>query len=200
MVGFSAAVLVGGMSRRMGQDKALIEIDGVGLARRAVGVLHAAGASQVKTVGGMDRSIGVEHVADRYPGEGPLGGLITALNDLSSQGTSRDLVVAVVACDLPQLSPRSIRTLMTSLGEYDAALARTDRVEPLCAVWRSERVLGTLEAAFSSGERAIRRVLTELHIVEVPVDGGELVNLNTPDDVQGLRRATPSGARDTPAN
>jgi hypothetical protein len=173
----------------MGVDKALVEVGGAGLAQRAVEVLREAGARRVVTVGGSDRGVGVGHVHDRYPGEGPLGGLITALGEFQSDGVVQTEVV-VVACDLPLLSAGTIRLLVTALADNDAAIARTDRIEPLCAVWRPEQVLAILQASFASGERAIRRALTGLRTIEVTVDGAELVNLNTPEDVRRVRQGS----------
>lgn len=197
--GFAAAVLVGGASSRMGTDKALVEVDGVTLARRAVDLLRSAGAREVVTVGGSDRGAGVEHVDDRYPGEGPLGGLITALATFGVP-PAVDTAVVVIACDLPLLSPGTVSHLLAALEDNDAAIARTDRLEPLCAVWRPERVLPRLERSFASGERAIRRSLTGLRTVEVVVGEAELVNLNTPDELEVLRRERLGGAGGRPAN
>ncbi len=76
------AVLCGGASRRMGRDKALIEVDGVAMARRVADALRAGGCSRVLAIGGEAEALaalGLEPVADRWPGEGPLGGLATAL-------------------------------------------------------------------------------------------------------------------------
>ncbi len=76
--------VLAGASRRMGPgiDKALVEVGGVAMARRVADALRAGGAEPVVAVGG-DRSalgrIGLDGVDDRHPGEGPLGGVCTAL-------------------------------------------------------------------------------------------------------------------------
>lgn len=75
-------VLAGGASRRMGADKALIEINGMAMAARATLALQSAGLDEVIVVGGdADRlsDLGLTVVPDLYPGRGPLGGIITAL-------------------------------------------------------------------------------------------------------------------------
>ena len=83
LAAFDGAVLAGGASPRMGRDKALIEIDGVAMVTIAVEALRAAGAADVWVVGG-DRgaieALGHRWVPDLHPGEGPLGGVITAKN------------------------------------------------------------------------------------------------------------------------
>ena len=96
---FTGAVLTGGRSTRMGTDKAFVEVDGRPMAGRVAAALRAAGAAEVLAVGGdLDRlpSLGFDRaVPDRHPGEGPLGGLLTAL-----AAAGHDVVV-VLACDVP---------------------------------------------------------------------------------------------------
>ena len=63
--------------------------------------LEQAGASRVAAIGGDTerlRSIGVDARPDRQPGQGPLGGIVTALEELDA-----DLLV-VAACDLVSLT------------------------------------------------------------------------------------------------
>ena len=89
------AVLVGGSSRRMGEPKALIRVDGSAMVDRLGAVLRAAGCSRVVAVGPTQLAGQLEHVDDLYPGDGPLGGVLTAL---SASGSTP--LVCVVACDL----------------------------------------------------------------------------------------------------
>lgn len=175
---YSAAVLVGGASRRMGRDKAVVEVDGHPMALRVIDALGRAGVRSVVTIGGSDRGFGVTHLEDQYPGEGPLGGLLTALQHAPTE------LVFVVACDMPWVTRDVFRSLMQQLGDSDVALAYTDRLEPLCALWRAPVCLGALERAFSGGERAVHRALSGLGVVEVAVDASALRNVNTPGDLE----------------
>ena len=91
------AVLCGGSSRRMGTDKALLEIDGVPLAERVAGVLEAAGCAPVVFVGGEPlgaRATGRPFVPDRSPGAGPVGGVITRAARGGGRGDGRGVVPA----------------------------------------------------------------------------------------------------------
>lgn len=174
------AVLCGGASRRMGADKATIPVAGVAMARRVADTLIAAGCSPVVAIGGdaveLSR-LGLEYVPDEFPGEGPLGGVLTALAIGSP--------VVVVACDLPNLRPETLTGLTEALGDHDAAVARSDRAEPLCAVW-SNGAASTLRARFQAGERAMQRVITGLDIAWVTVPATDLANINTPIDLANL--------------
>jgi len=107
----AGAVLTGGTSRRMGRDKATLEIDGVAMARRVADALIAAGCAPVVAVGGDATrlgAIGIPVVDDDWPGEGPLGGIITALRH------SERAAVVVAACDLPWLDAPTIERLVAT--------------------------------------------------------------------------------------
>jgi molybdenum cofactor guanylyltransferase len=80
------AVLTGGASKRMGQEKALVEVDGLPLARRVTNALLAGGVEKVVLVGGHEgvaAELWLEGVVDRWSAIGPLGGIATALLDVA---------------------------------------------------------------------------------------------------------------------
>ena len=166
----AGAVLCGGASRRMGRDKALLELGGVALAARVARAMTAAGADPVVAVGGDADALGrwqLAVVADDHPGEGPLGGVLTALHALREHP-----IVAILACDLAEPHPATIRAVVHALRvDTDADVAvpvHLGRRHFHHAVWR-QRALPTIEQAFRSGERAPRRVSDELRVVEVVV-------------------------------
>ncbi len=164
----------------MGADKSTILVDGVPMARHVADVLVAAGCSPVVTIGG-DRAalhrLGLDHVDDEFPGEGPLGGVLTAL--------SLGAPAVVVACDLPRLGAAAVTSLIAGLGQHDAAMARSDRQEPLCAIW-SQRAVAPLRAQFLAGERAMHRAIADLDIAWIAVPVADLRNVNTPGDLGNL--------------
>lgn len=177
----AAAILCGGGSRRMGRTKALIEVDGVPMARRVADALRAAGCADVVLVGGdADElgSLGVPIVADLFPGEGPVGGVVTAMRHF--QG--RDVVV--VPCDVPYLDPATVEQLCSASDASDdeVIVARTDRIEPMCALWRAEALSAT-ETAFGHGTRALHAVLDILSTRAVDVSASALRNVNVPGDL-----------------
>ena len=181
---FSGAVLTGGASRRMGRDKALVEVGGRPLAVGVAEVLLDAGADEVFTVGGdLDalRALGLQALADDHPGEGPLGGLLTALRRASNA------MVAVLACDLPALEPQVIRRVVAALDADTHAVCavpvRDGRLEPLHGAWRRSG-RPQLQAAFDQGERAMHRAVAPLAVVEVlGIDPAVLADANSPADL-----------------
>jgi molybdopterin-guanine dinucleotide biosynthesis protein A len=166
----------------MGQNKALLEVGGMAMARRISMVVGAAGCHPVVAVGGepaQSDQLGLAWVADEHPGEGPLGGVITAL-----QWNPGDAVL-VVACDLPLLTEGVVGELLAMARQHPAAdvvIARAGRPQPLCAVWRPA-ALPALVAAFESGERAMHRMVERLEAQYVDVAELALTNVNEPGDV-----------------
>jgi molybdopterin-guanine dinucleotide biosynthesis protein A len=203
------AVLAGGASRRMGVDKASLDVGGRTLAEIAVQALLGAGADPVLVVGdppGSGRRVvaGATVVPDRFPGEGPLGGIVTALDaavavalaptrragphDEHGEHREHDLVVVVVACDMPAFDTASAAALARALGASPGAAAAAavldGRPQPLTAAWRPAVALPVLSEAFAAGERAPRRVLPRLDVVEVEgLDPWALHDVDRPEDL-----------------
>jgi molybdopterin-guanine dinucleotide biosynthesis protein A len=186
---FTGAVLTGGRSRRMGIDKAFLEVHGRPMAARAASALRQAGAVEVAAVGGAgDRllELGFDRfLPDDEHAAGPLGGLLTALRAARDAEASAGAgVVVVLACDLPDVSVAGVDEVVQALGEHAAAIPFTDRLEPLHAAWRAEACLAHLSAAFAAGERAVHRAVEGLDVVRVALtDPGVVRNVNQPSDL-----------------
>ena len=170
----------------MGTDKALLEVDGQPMAARAADVLVDAGAREVFCVGG-DRErlarLGLDVRPDRHPGEGPLGGLVTAFAE-----TEQPVVVAL-ACDLLRPASASVAAVLTALqGDpaVDGAVPILEgRRQWLHAAYR-RRSVDPLTRAFSAGERSIERASADLVLVEVSdVDPETLRDADMPNDLDG---------------
>ena len=168
----------------MGRTKALIDVDGLPMARRVETALRSGGCSDVVLIGGDPDELavlGLPIVGDRHPGEGPVGGLLTAMNHF----TGRD--VMVVACDIPYLTATAVDRVRAAFaqGSADVAVARTDRVEPMCAVWRST-ALTEIQASFDNGTRSMHRILDGLLVEFVTLDGDVVRTVNRPADLPSI--------------
>lgn len=170
----------------MGRTKALIEIEGVAMGVRVAQALRDAGCARVVAYGGDPdemAALGLAVWPDRYPGTGPLGGVLGLLEALADEPAGAAVVVA--ACDLPSLHGEVLLGLVDALRAdpaADVAVARTARIEPACAVWRIS-VAGRLRAMFERGERALHVAIDGLETVQVDVDPAALRNINTPDEL-----------------
>lgn len=180
MSAFSGAVLTGGRSRRMGTDKALLGVGGRPLVTRGGDALRSAGAAEVLAVGGDQAALsrlGFRTVPDLRPGQGPLGGLVTALD------AARHDPVVVLACDLPRIAAAAVTALLDAIeagdapgangglpGGPDAVVALAGgRRQVLLGAYR-RRCLPTLRAAFERGVRSVHQALEELDVSDVPLD------------------------------
>lgn len=118
----SAGVLAGGLSRRMGQDKALLSLRAGGPPMAAM-VLDRVSeiADDVFLVSderpGYER-LGAPLIPDRYPGSGVLGGIATALQ------VARHEHCLVVACDMPFLSRPLLRWMAGQERGFDVLVPR----------------------------------------------------------------------------
>lgn len=177
---FSVAILIGGDSSRMGSDKATYEVDGSPMAVRVAQAAQSAGASEILLVGGTQarakKLIGTWK-KDAFPGEGPLGGVITAL-----KAATHDSVV-VLSCDMPFITDAVISSLVKGLGDAQASVGRTDRLNWLCAAWSKEECLSTLQSVWKRNERAVHRAAVLLDVAEVPVPAVAVRNINSPSDL-----------------
>jgi molybdopterin-guanine dinucleotide biosynthesis protein A len=185
----AGAILAGGASRRMGRTKALVDVDGVPMALRVASALTSGGCRDIAIVGGSMSelaALGLPVVADEAPGEGPLGGVLTALRHFTEASH-----VLVSACDLALLDAATVRKLLEAAQAHPgstATVAYTDRIEPALVVW-ARASLGDLAELFAEGERAVHRVLDQLDTQSVQVKARALTNVNRPLDVPGSSEA-----------
>lgn len=164
--GLDVVVLAGGSSRRMGSDKAVLEVDGV----RLVDVVASAmaGIADRVVVASGRRSLGCgDEVADPDGWTGPLGGIVAAL-----RATAGDHL-GVVPVDAPGTDPRLLRRLATLCADHGraAAVATSDgHLQALHAVV-TRRAAAAVEARVAAGERSPRQLWAWLDALVVDVDG-----------------------------
>lgn len=187
-------ILCGGESRRMGQSKAWLELEGEPLLSRVYRRV-AAVAGRVVVVSAPGQSLpelppAANLAIDDVPGSGPLGGLATGHAALAqTQG-----YVFVCGCDYPFLTGPLLRQLLEAGAGEEAITFTGDRLQPLCA-WYRASALGEAGKLFSQGERRLTRFLETLCVARV--DGSTLdayapgvstMNVNSPDDYARARR------------
>ncbi len=193
VIAVAGAILVGGKSLRFGSNKALFLINGIAMGRKIADTVRSSGIEDVIVVGGSSDIadlIGCSFVADLYPDEGPLGGLITAMRAVTAE------ILCVLPCDVPLLTSARIQQLLTALTDfkiYDASVLTSDREHWLCSSWRVSRCLPTLEERFTDGERAIHRAVNSLVIQRVSATDSEMINVNTLQDARDIGLGTEIG-------
>jgi len=193
----SGILLAGGSSSRMGVDKAGLAFEGETLARRVADRLQEACGEVIVASGDGRRleRLGLPQVADVVAGAGPLAGLV------AGREVARTELVAVVAVDMPFVSPAVLRLLAERRDGQDAVVPRSDSgLEPLHAVY-ARAAAGRLRAALASGERSVKRALVGMDVLVIEPDewraadpsGRFAWNVNRPEDLAQLPPAAPGG-------
>jgi molybdopterin-guanine dinucleotide biosynthesis protein A len=191
------AVLAGGLSRRLGRDKATVAFGERTLLERAISVLSAVFSRTVVSVGANTTvTTGAPVLRDRRPDSGPVGALETIL--LSEEGRP----VFMLACDLPFVEETVIRRILDAgSGRPAGGAARawiahaSGRDQPLCGLYTSECV-GAVQSNLDSGRLSFRDVLVQIAVERVEVgDLGVdvLLNVNSPADLARARRRLYAG-------
>ena len=196
-------VLAGGGSRRFGRDKALVEIDGEPMLARMIELLRGVPMA-VKMIAGRGKyeGFGAKMLEDRWPGEGPLGGIITALQD-SARCAAPCKWNLIVSCDMPFLTREWLTFLCERAAQSEAQviLAHSEHgPEPLCACWRTEAA----EPLLRGFERGVRKVTEGISLLRAEVlderdwkrfdsEGRLFWNMNTQADYEEARRVFETG-------
>ncbi|MBC7242935.1 MAG: molybdenum cofactor guanylyltransferase [Anaerolineae bacterium] len=197
------AVLAGGQSRRMGADKAFLELGGRPLIQWTLGALAGIGQELIIIANDLQRyaGLGARVEPDIIPGYGALGGIYTAL---ARAGGAR---VLVVACDMPFLSRPLLRYLIGLSSQFDAVVPRLpDGVEPLHAVY-SRACLEPIRRALARGDRRIISFFDDICVryvepEEIAVFDPQFrsfMNINTSQDLQAIRELLQPPAEPWPA-
>jgi molybdopterin-guanine dinucleotide biosynthesis protein A len=193
--GFTIIIQAGGESRRMGQDKGLVEFLGQPLIARVMSRVALLAAEVMVTTNDQQsyRFLGVALVADLLPGCGALGGLYTALSAASYP------IVGVVACDMPFVSSAMLSAQCNLLLDSGADLVipqTANGLEPFHAVYRRATCLPAVKAALDAGKQRVDSwfsqvklvYFTQVEIRRYDPHGRAFFNVNTLDDLHTAER------------
>lgn len=190
---FSAFILAGGRSTRMGTDKAFVLLEGRTLLIRALDVARSL-TSEVSVVGDPAKFASFASVVDDlFPGCGPLAGIHAALR---SSETDLNLILAV---DMPFVTPALLGYMLGRAKDADHSMVTvpltTRGWQPLCAIYHrdfasiAERALRArhykVDALFAE---AGVQIISELELQSVGFAPDLFSNLNTPADLANAAR------------
>ncbi len=159
----AAVILAGGMSRRMGQDKAALPFGEQTMLAHLVHLYQPyfdVTAVSLNTPGRFDTA-GAMEVVDRHPGDGPLAGLEAAFLDTGAD------VIFLTGTDLPLGDPKLAQHLLKSLDGHDVCLIRSHQgLEPLFAVYAAS-CLPVVQQALAQGRRSMFHMLQQVDTREL---------------------------------
>ena len=189
-VNLTGIVLAGGLSSRLGHDKAQVRLANAeepDFLARAAGML-AACCQRVIIVGRAHPDY--EHCPDDIPGRGPAGGIATALKVSES-------ACLVLSCDLPFMerevlerliacrAERPVGTLATSYRQKD-----TGHVESLVAIYEKE-ALPCFQSRIHEGRLKTSQAvpLSQQHFLDYTAEEAlPFFNINYPADLLVARK------------
>jgi len=182
-------VLAGGYSRRMGREKALLEIDGRTQLERAVETLQRLGlptyVSAREDQRDVRRNSPVPVLYDPIEAGGPMAGISRAFEERP------DSAWLVMAVDLPAVSAPTVRELCSARDGKAVALAFTASdggVEPVCTIFEPA-ARSAIEAAVEAGRLSVRDLLRELRCkAVVPTQRGAQELATNLNDTEAYRR------------
>ena len=184
----AGVVLAGGKSSRLGQDKAEIRFRGVNLLDRAVALLREL-VGEVWIVGRCPAGWTGPCLHDEIPGQGPMGGILTALRAIGRP-------ILVLSCDLPLLGPETVTQLLQARQQqlsHEAMTTflqqETGFIEALVAVYEPQAE-PLLHQAQTQGVYKLSRAIpfeNRLHIPYSQIDALPFFNVNYPADLALLQ-------------
>jgi molybdopterin-guanine dinucleotide biosynthesis protein A len=191
----SGVILTGGLSTRLGRDKASEVLLGRSLLQRVIDrldglvdeyvIVTAAG----QALPGVEAMAPVSSVQDAYERVGPLGGIYSGLSAM------RGARAVTVACDMPLLQPALLSELLRLAPGHDAVVPVNEGglPEPLCAVY-AKTCLPAIKQRIDAGAFKVTAFFESVDVLYVEPaawrrfdpDGLSFLNVNCEQD---LRRA-----------
>ena len=186
----TGVILAGGKSRRMGTDKAQLELSGQSLFERSLQLLQ--GFFETIIIAGDRPDLarpGVPAIADLYPGSA-LGGLHTGLKTATTDW------ICVAPCDMPYPDAQIVTALLQNRAGVEAVVPRTaSGYEPVFALYH-KNCLPQMEAMLQQNQFRIydfyqRIAIRYLEPPNLP-DGWQrsLLNINTPEQLAQIKKET----------
>jgi len=169
------AILAGGKSTRMGQDKALLSIDHDTMLLRTQQLLAKCSLDEVV----INRNDGnPSHISDLIPDKGPLSGIHSVLSAYS------ECHVLFVPVDLPLLEPDILQTLIEAGQQAQSNACYAEQVLPLYLHYHAQHLSHlniTFEHAVGKRDVSIRGFMKAFTCLQItPSNQQALFNANTP--------------------
>ena len=176
----TAIILSGGQSKRMGQDKGLLPVEGVPLIGKIAGQLQ--GNFDEVLVSGDPATYKfpkARTVPDIEIDRGPLMGLLSTLR------ASKSELNWVTTCDMPEPNLTFVRKMIRTIGDYDAIVPVDAEgwKQPLIGLYR-KGVADAIEKQLAADQWAIRDLISTIRVEYIPLTSGWYRNLNTREDYQ----------------
>ncbi len=180
----SAIILAGGKSRRMGKDKALMEVNGNTMLERAIALCETITSEIIISSNQSSHSgFGYPVVPDEYQKCGPMGGIAACLK------ASKTVWNLVLSVDSAFVEPEFVLYLISEADDFDAVVPYSEKgKEPLIALY-NKTALPHIEDNLKAGKFKMNDLLTSINTKLVDAQGWVekypklFYNLNRPEDL-----------------
>lgn len=179
----SGIVLAGGASRRMGQNKAELVLNGKTLLQHQVDKLRALGIEDIMLSGTRRPALsGTRAIPDEFPGKGPLAGLHACLK------AARNPACLVLSVDVPLVPASALSHLRGAHREGVTVLCHGGREEPLIAVY-DRTAAAPMREMLERGEYIVRKLKKSVLWNHFRYLGPEelILNCNCPKDFTAVK-------------
>lgn len=190
----TALILAGGDSRRMGQDKATLVLDGKTLLEGVVATMQTVFPKVIVSVRQLRAGLDVPQVCDEQPASGPLAGLSAGLAQADTPW------VFAVACDMPFVTQSVVSRLATFRAGQQAVVPLVGGYPQPLAAFYATTCLDAMRASLADGDNSLRgmlqkldvRYVSEAELRDIDPQLRSFFDLDTPQDVA---QASVLGAR-----
>lgn len=190
----SVLILAGGKSSRMGEDKALIEVDHQPLLQRVCHVATQVSSTIYILTPWRERYQSIvpancQFLPESQPNQGPLVALANGLTTLNTDW------VLLLGCDLPFLDSTILQQWIKGLDQVpQSTLAvvpyQASRWQPLCGFYRRQCYVN-LQRFIQQGGRSFQQWLPQIEVRSIPIEQTQelmLLNCNTPEELNRIRQ------------
>ena len=182
----TALILAGGDSRRMGQDKTALLLDGKTLLQHVTATMQQMFPKVIVSVRQPRVGLDVPQVCDEQPAAGPLAGLVAGLSQADTPW------VFAVACDMPFITTAVVTHLATLRNGHQAVVPIVGDYAQTLAAFYATSALETMRASLVAGDKRLRgalekldvRYVSEAELRECDPQLRSFFDLDTPQDVQ----------------
>ncbi len=200
----AAVILAGGLSTRLGRDKASELLLGRSLLQRVIDRLaglvdeYVLVTTSGQTLPPVEASAPLRAVEDAYARIGPLGGIYTGLSAMQAPRA------ITVACDMPLLQPPLLAELLRLAPGHDAVVPLNSLPEPLCAVYATT-CLPAIQDRIQASQYKVTGFFEGVDVLYVEPDawrrfdpdGLSFLNVNREEDLRRVEALLASPETDT---
>ncbi|WP_293444311.1 molybdenum cofactor guanylyltransferase [Persephonella sp.] len=166
----SAVLLAGGQSKRMGRDKAFLQLNGKTFLRIIAEKLSRY-CDQIIVSGNKEKELylsqlrgiksQIDFVKDKNPFTGPLNGIVSCRKKIKNE------IVFISTCDTPLLNEEIIPYLSGKIDVYDAVIPIVNNKEQFLNTVYKKSALDRGERLYTEGVRSLYKWVNHLKILKI---------------------------------